>query len=137
MSSQPRRKGQPGPFFTGGKDDRNDTDEPKRDGQYKTHKRAATLHADDDPTRCVALRHDGRWRGRERTGQPVRLAGMEDAMNAIQRPPKPAKVSPEAEKLAAYDVRDFMKESDQVRLLLDGQTYFLRITRAGKLILTK
>ncbi|MEM9636382.1 MAG: hemin uptake protein HemP [Pseudomonadota bacterium] len=39
--------------------------------------------------------------------------------------------------MPAYDVREIMRGGGQVRMLLDGQTYFLRITRAGKLILTK
>lgn len=58
-------------------------------------------------------------------------------MNAIQRPPKPVEVTPQSEPLPAFDVRDIMQDNAQVRLLLDGQIYFLRITRAGKLILTK
>lgn len=36
-----------------------------------------------------------------------------------------------------YDARDLVKDGVQARILLDDQTYFLRITRAGKLILTK
>lgn len=58
-------------------------------------------------------------------------------MNALQRPPEPMKIAPEADTIAAYDVREIMHGEDQVRLILDGQTYFLRVTRAGKLILTK
>jgi hemin uptake protein HemP len=38
---------------------------------------------------------------------------------------------------ATYDARDLVKDGTQACILLDGQTYFLRITRAGKLILTK
>jgi hemin uptake protein HemP len=37
----------------------------------------------------------------------------------------------------AYDARDLTETSDQARIVLDGQIYTLRITRAGKLILTK
>ena len=37
----------------------------------------------------------------------------------------------------AYDARDLVRDGVQARILLDGQTYVLRITRAGKLILTK
>ena len=36
-----------------------------------------------------------------------------------------------------YDARDLIKDDSQVCITLDDQTYFLRITRAGKLILTK
>lgn len=37
----------------------------------------------------------------------------------------------------AYDARDIVGEGVQAQILLDDQTYWLRITRAGKLILTK
>jgi hemin uptake protein HemP len=37
----------------------------------------------------------------------------------------------------AYDVRGLMRDGQQAHLVLDGQTYCLRITRSGKLILTK
>lgn len=36
-----------------------------------------------------------------------------------------------------YDVRALITEGGLAKLMLDGQTYVLRITRAGKLILTK
>lgn len=36
-----------------------------------------------------------------------------------------------------YDVRSLTNGGDQALLVLDGQVYSLRITRAGKLILTK
>lgn len=39
--------------------------------------------------------------------------------------------------IETYDARDLIKEGAQARIILDGKTYFLRITRAGKLILTK
>ncbi|MEP2922427.1 hemin uptake protein HemP [Sulfitobacter sp.] len=39
--------------------------------------------------------------------------------------------------MPAYDVRELVHENGQAHLLLDGATYTLRITRAGKLILTK
>lgn len=58
-------------------------------------------------------------------------------MGAMQRPPQPVAAPPEAEDLPTYDARAIMKAGTQARLVLDGQTYFLRITRAGKLILTK
>ncbi|WP_210528904.1 hemin uptake protein HemP [Rubellimicrobium arenae] len=36
-----------------------------------------------------------------------------------------------------HDARDLVGSSGQAQIVLDGQTYTLRITRAGKLILTK
>ena len=36
-----------------------------------------------------------------------------------------------------YDARDLIKNGDMVNIVLDDQVYVLRITRAGKLILTK
>ena len=36
-----------------------------------------------------------------------------------------------------YDARDLIRDGDTAHILLDGQVYTLRITRAGKLILTK
>lgn len=39
--------------------------------------------------------------------------------------------------LPTYDARDLIKEGSQIGIVLDDQHYVLRITRAGKLILTK
>ena len=36
-----------------------------------------------------------------------------------------------------HDARDFVRDGTTTKILLDGQTYTLRITRFGKLILTK
>ena len=36
-----------------------------------------------------------------------------------------------------YDARDLTQGGETAQILLDGQVYTLRITRAGKLILTK
>ena len=36
-----------------------------------------------------------------------------------------------------YDARKLVGDGVQVRIVLDDQSYWLRITRAGKLILTK
>lgn len=36
-----------------------------------------------------------------------------------------------------YDANDLTKNGDQAYIMLNDQTYTLRITRAGKLILTK
>ncbi|MEM6340608.1 MAG: hemin uptake protein HemP [Pseudomonadota bacterium] len=44
-------------------------------------------------------------------------------------------VTPDA--LPTYDARDLIRGGVQARILLDGKIYLLRITRAGKLILTK
>jgi hemin uptake protein HemP len=37
----------------------------------------------------------------------------------------------------AYEARELTGGADQARIILDDQTYTLRITRSGKLILTK
>ncbi|MFC4668823.1 hemin uptake protein HemP [Seohaeicola nanhaiensis] len=39
--------------------------------------------------------------------------------------------------LPAYDARALTQDGNQAQIVLDGQVYTLRITRAGKLILTK
>ncbi|MEJ8562158.1 hemin uptake protein HemP [Yoonia sp. GPGPB17] len=39
--------------------------------------------------------------------------------------------------LPRYDARDLIEDGDQAHIILDDQVYVLRITRAGKLILTK
>ncbi|WP_456388958.1 hemin uptake protein HemP [Profundibacter sp.] len=44
---------------------------------------------------------------------------------------------PRPESLPTYDAKDLTKNGVQAQIMLDNQTYFLRITRAGKLILTK
>jgi len=40
-------------------------------------------------------------------------------------------------KIDTYDARELVKSGTQACIVLDDQTYYLRITRAGKLILTK
>lgn len=40
-------------------------------------------------------------------------------------------------RLPLYDARELTKSGVQALIALDGQVYTLRITRAGKLILTK
>ena len=42
-----------------------------------------------------------------------------------------------ATSLPAYDARCLTQDGNQAQIVLDGQVYTLRITRAGKLILTK
>ena len=58
-------------------------------------------------------------------------------MATLKNPPLTITTQPKAEELPAYDVHEIVQGGDQARLILDGQTYLLRITRAGKLILTK
>lgn len=41
------------------------------------------------------------------------------------------------EPLPTYNARALIAQGAQARLVLDEKVYFLRITRAGKLILTK
>ena len=41
------------------------------------------------------------------------------------------------QQLPTHDARDLTKTGNQAQIVLDDQTYTLRITRAGKLILTK
>ncbi|WP_146591672.1 hemin uptake protein HemP [Puniceibacterium confluentis] len=56
-------------------------------------------------------------------------------MNAVPRTAPLGTVVPDD--VPTFDVRDLIQDGIQARLVLDGQTYTLRITRAGKLILTK
>ncbi|SIO05180.1 hemin uptake protein HemP [Vannielia litorea] len=48
-----------------------------------------------------------------------------------------AHVTAPATSLPLHDARTLTQGGIQAMIDLDGQTYFLRITRAGKLILTK
>ncbi|MGR3616563.1 MAG: hemin uptake protein HemP [Paracoccaceae bacterium] len=45
--------------------------------------------------------------------------------------------TPAQEVFPTYHAEDLTKNGIQARILLNGQVYSLRITRAGKLILTK
>ena len=54
-------------------------------------------------------------------------------MNTMSELPTPTN----APTVTTYDARDLIGKDSQVCNALDGQHYFLRITRAGKLILTK
>lgn len=54
----------------------------------------------------------------------------------MQDRPKPSQTSG-ADGTARYDARDLVVNGIKAEIVLDGQTYTLRITRAGKLILTK
>ncbi|MEJ6404821.1 hemin uptake protein HemP [Yoonia sp. 2307UL14-13] len=44
---------------------------------------------------------------------------------------------PTAPKLPTYDAVDLTQDGDLAQIVLGNQVYVLRITRAGKLILTK
>ncbi|MGY9049042.1 hypothetical protein P775_23790 [Puniceibacterium antarcticum] len=51
---------------------------------------------------------------------------------------KPSATSPApSEAIPTYDARALVADGVQARIVLDGQPYVLRITRADKLILTK
>lgn len=54
-------------------------------------------------------------------------------MNTVSQIPKPTETPP----VITYDARDLISDGTQICIVLDDQQYFLRITRAGKLILTK
>lgn len=52
--------------------------------------------------------------------------------------PKPVeKAAPPARPLPTYDAVSLTQNCGQAQIVLEGQTYTLRITRAGKLLLTK
>ncbi|MGF1634469.1 MAG: hemin uptake protein HemP [Phycisphaerae bacterium] len=73
----------------------------------------------------------GRQTETERTRQG---AGLRDPLPALSS--LPAGQSPTSGP-PVLDVRQFLAGSHEARLLHDGQEYRLRITRQGKLILTK
>lgn len=57
-------------------------------------------------------------------------------MTLMQRIPEP-RPKTESDGTVTYDARALIPNGVKAEILLDGQTYTLRITRAGKLILTK
>lgn len=57
-------------------------------------------------------------------------------MNMITNVPHPV-ADFDGPKMASYNARDLIKSGTQAAIVLDEQVYVLRITRAGKLILTK
>lgn len=57
-------------------------------------------------------------------------------MTVMQNMAMPATIDPRTN-IATYDARDLVLNGVKAEIVLDGQTYSLRITRAGKLILTK
>lgn len=54
-------------------------------------------------------------------------------MTPVSPLPAPTKMP----SVTTYNARDLIQDDTQVCIVLDDQQYFLRITRAGKLILTK
>lgn len=48
-----------------------------------------------------------------------------------------AHIGGDSEDTPLYDARKLIANGVKAEIMLDGQTYTLRITRAGKLILTK
>ncbi|MFA8384641.1 MAG: hemin uptake protein HemP [Pelagibaca sp.] len=54
----------------------------------------------------------------------------------MQNLPRPRNID-DIDGTASYDARDLIVNGLKAEIVLDGQTYTLRITRAGKLILTK
>lgn len=57
-------------------------------------------------------------------------------MSLMQKMPRPSPVDRTTD-TDTYDARDLIRNGLKADIVLDGQTYTLRITRAGKLILTK
>ena len=57
-------------------------------------------------------------------------------MTFMQNLPTPRSIDP-VDDTVTYDARDLVRNGIKADIVLDGQTYTLRITRAGKLILTK
>lgn len=57
-------------------------------------------------------------------------------MNAMTDLPRPSQ-TPMQPNLPTYKAEDLTDGGAQACITLDGQIYFLRITKAGKLILTK
>lgn len=57
-------------------------------------------------------------------------------MSLMQNLPDPRSTE-SPDNTASYDARDLIVNGVKAEITLDGQTYTLRITRAGKLILTK
>ena len=57
-------------------------------------------------------------------------------MNVMTEIPKPKEAKP-TQSIDTYYARNLVKDGVQARIILDDKTYYLRITRAGKLILTK
>ncbi|MGR3550281.1 hemin uptake protein HemP [Pseudooceanicola sp.] len=57
-------------------------------------------------------------------------------MTLMPNLPNPGQLT-RTDETVTYDARDLVVNGTKAEIVLDGQTYTLRITRAGKLILTK
>ena len=57
-------------------------------------------------------------------------------MSLMQNLPNPRAID-RADDTVTYDARDLIRNGVKAEIVLDNQAYTLRITRAGKLILTK
>ncbi len=57
-------------------------------------------------------------------------------MNSVTKEPS-ARLPVESASGRTYDPRNLIRDGSKACIILDDQAYFLRITRAGKLILTK
>ena len=51
--------------------------------------------------------------------------------------PIPRRAPQETPQIPTYDAQDLTQTGDRAQIVLGDQVYMLRITRAGKLILTK
>lgn len=58
-------------------------------------------------------------------------------MNAMSDTFPTKQVIAREDRVATYNARDLIENGVQARIILDDQIYTLRITKAGKLILTK
>ena len=58
-------------------------------------------------------------------------------MTMMEKPDRITHAVPMDDTVPTYNARDLIDQGVQARIVLDHQTYTLRITRAGKLILTK
>ena len=56
-----------------------------------------------------------------------------NAMSDVRRLAQPLNTP----QIDTYDARELIRTGSQACIVLDDQVYYLRITRAGKLILTK
>ena len=94
-----------------------------------------------------AITNTGTTHAPQRTGYPssstrhcrADLAAAQIGATTVTAMPE-ASSSPlphEGTEIATYDARELVANGVQACIVLDGVTYFLRITRAGKLILTK
>jgi hemin uptake protein HemP len=66
-------------------------------------------------------------------GPDARSAGEPD----MTLQPKTIEIDPDMGSLPTYDARHLVLGGDQARIVFEDKVYNLRITRAGKLILTK